>query len=958
MKKNIKLFITGLTLLLSINYLGAVPADPTPRTITQPDGKTLTIRLRGDEFHHYYATLDGYPLITNNKGYMTYATKATDGTFTSTNVVASEISARSLSELTFLKTLKIETITAGAKIRSKVAASDSTQGRQKAYPLTGTPKSLVILVNFSDKSFVTATPQTAFTNLLNQTGYSTNGGTGSAKDYFRDNSMGNFNPQFDVYGPYTLSNPISYYGANDANGNDTNPQQLVIDACSLAYSNGVNFSTYDTDKDGILDNVFIYYAGYNEAEKGSSTTIWPHRWSLNNYSTKFNGVAVYGYACTSELKGSSGSNMCGIGTFCHEFGHVLGLDDLYNTDNSDAYTVSYWDIMDAGPYLNSGRTPPAYSAYERYIMKWLTPTDLQVGGNYTLDTLTTANKAYLVSNMSNRAQYTANSSTYPEYFILENRQNKGWDKYLPGHGLLATHIYYNANNWYNNSPNNTSSAMDVDIIEADSIGSDGTMSADTYPGTRGFTTLIPQTRSGSALNKKLTQIKETNGIISFIYQDGSNNPTLYNNGALTDFTTDRGTMSANQAISVSGSKLTSNLNIALKKGSQYQIKKSTDTTWGTSISLIPSSGTVAETQVDIRFTPTYICYPKAIYDTLIVSSNGASSSQSYLKGWPLRPVYISAPVATEASDTTIYSFNANWKVVEDSIGNPASGYYLTVFNTSSGSSVIKQGFNNGLTAPEGWIINASAISTSSVYSGDSVPAIQFKNNGEYIQTERYMMPATSLTFYCRSLSGTGSLKLEAWNGQQFVNAGTVDINTSTYTTSSFTFGESLNYTQFRLSFIKTSGYVFIDDMKIGFNQKTEYNFSNKWIDGLSYKNGNMVSVPIDGLVANRDYYYVLKSSDKTLYYENISPFSNTIHVSTLDKLAGDKKLIVFAQSDGTLTILSPEMSNQIYIYNTLGQIQQIVTPTSSKVVVSNLVPNQVYIIKNGALIAKVFVYKK
>ena len=120
----------------------------------------------------------------------------------------------------------------------------------------------------------------------------------------------------------------------------------------------------------------------------------------------------------------------------------------------------------------------------------------------------------------------------------------------------------------------------------------------------------------------------------------------------------------------------------------------------------------------------------------------------------------------------------------------------------------------------------------------------------------------------------------------------------------------------------------------------------------------MVSVPIDGLVANRDYYYVLKSSDKTLYYENISPFSNTIHVSTLDKLAGDKKLIVFAQSDGTLTILSPEMSNQIYIYNTLGQIQQIVTPTSSKVVVSNLVPNQVYIIKNGALIAKVFVYKK
>ena len=102
---------------------------------------------------------------------------------------------------------------------------------------------------------------------------------------------------------------MSYYGGNDSDGNDKNPRQMVIDACTQAFNNGVDFAQYDTDNDGYVDNVFIYYAGYNEAEGASANTVWPHRWTLANANTTFNGKIVYDYACTSELKGKSGTNM-------------------------------------------------------------------------------------------------------------------------------------------------------------------------------------------------------------------------------------------------------------------------------------------------------------------------------------------------------------------------------------------------------------------------------------------------------------------------------------------------------------------------------------------------------------------------------------------------------------------------------------------------------------------------
>lgn len=504
----------------------AVKATPFPITITQTDGSQLTIRLHGDEFYNYTTTVDGYLIIPDEKGIMTYA-KIDNGSVVSTNFRVSELNQRSSDEINFVSQLipNQDMIDFQMKSRAMRLKGQILNSKpQKVYPLIGSPKALVILVNFSDVQFATADSLTAFSNLLNQNGYSANGGTGSAKDYFHDASAGVFNPQFDVFGPVTLDNTMAYYGANDGSGNDVNPRQLIIDACNKASLAGLNFSQYDTDNDGFVDNVFVYYTGYNEAEGGSKNSIWPHKWRLSNYNTKLNGKIIYNYACTSELRGNSGTNMCGIGTFCHEFGHVLGLDDYYVTSGTDHHALSSWNVMDYGLYLNSGCTPPTYCAYDRYFLKWLTPIQLTDSGSYTLDTLASSNKAYLISQTPNRTQSLANNVSSPEFFTFENRQKKGWDAYLSGHGMIIYHINYNATTWASNGPNNDVNAMGVDIVEADGLVSladnsnDPTLGGDPYPGTSNVTTkkLNYKINATNAFaSHTISNITETNGIIKF-----------------------------------------------------------------------------------------------------------------------------------------------------------------------------------------------------------------------------------------------------------------------------------------------------------------------------------------------------------------------------------------------------------------------------------------------------------
>lgn len=529
-KKGSLLAIYSFFIQLVLLPVFAVKAYPNPIVITQPDGTKLTVQLHGDEFHHFHTTEDNYLIKRTARGYFNYATINAQGKTVETNYKAQNVNKRTASDIQFLKSINKATVLQrrqNAQARTNIFRSQSQP--QKAFPLNGSPRSLVILVNFSDTAFVTATPQAAYTNLLNQDSYSTNGGTGSARDYFMASSYGKFAPNFDVVGPFTLPNTMAFYGSNDASGNDVNPVQMVIDACAAA-NTSVDFTQYDTDNNGIIDNVFIYYAGHNEAEHGSVNSIWPHRWfvthSINNpgglADITFDGKLLMDYACTSELRGNTGSNMCGIGTFCHEFGHVLGLPDYYDTYGLQKNTLNYWSIMDVGAYSNFGRTPPTYSAYDRFYLGYFTPEQVSSTSNLTLlpiyqgktQPANTTNQAFLFSETNHNLNGASPSPT--EFFVVEYRKKTGWDSYLPAEGMCVWHIDYNSNDWIDNVPNNytgttqtLSSHMRVYLVPPTGAG--------TTPPTTSFTTgsFSPITWTGININRTLSNISKTANNVTF-----------------------------------------------------------------------------------------------------------------------------------------------------------------------------------------------------------------------------------------------------------------------------------------------------------------------------------------------------------------------------------------------------------------------------------------------------------
>ncbi|MBR4775322.1 MAG: M6 family metalloprotease domain-containing protein [Bacteroidales bacterium] len=396
-------FIAILAALCCSLQLFAVPAYKGLIRHTQPDGSTIMIRMHGDEFCHWVTDASGKLLEMDADGYYRPASPSA---------------------------VKVRRF-AGQDKRSRLNAARRAAPRGVA---SGEKHFLVVLLSFSNKSFSISNPQTAFSNLMNQTGYSANGGTGSVKDFYYDNSHHTFTPVFDVVGPYQVSNTTSYYAGSSGTAN---AEIAFYEACQQANSD-VDFSDYDLDGDGEVDMIFFYYAGYNWAE-GVANTIWPHQYTFqatDYYNQKFDGKKLGSYACTSELKGASGTNMCGIGTACHEFGHAMGLPDFYDTDYEEYNGLSAgmfsFSTMDSGSYNNEGRTPPFFTIEERIMLGWLNEADafrtFDTSGNYTL------------TSVDNNIAYKTPTDQNGEYFVYECRGANGWDAGLPAHGLIVTHV--------------------------------------------------------------------------------------------------------------------------------------------------------------------------------------------------------------------------------------------------------------------------------------------------------------------------------------------------------------------------------------------------------------------------------------------------------------------------------------------------------------------------------------
>ena len=471
----------------------AVPARRGEIVKTQPDGTQIVVYQHGDEHFHW---------MTNEKG--EWLKMDVDGFYRVTEALSAE------------------------QIEAKRMAAPS-RAAQAATPLNIAPRGLVILVNFQDVAFETdkAEMDSMLTgkNYTRDYSYFYRGkkqsitSKGSAWQYFYDSSNGHYDPQFDVIGPVTVSKNMEYYGKNNPSTQfDAAPWTMVEEACQLV-DDSVDFKQYDNDHDGYVDFVYVIYAGYGEADGGDKNTIWPHSyWLLTaGITLKVDGKCVDLYACGNEMDSRTNYHT-GIGTFCHEFSHVLGLPDLYETTGYGTYkTIGAWSILDYGPYNNDGNTPPAYSAYEQFFMGWLMPRLIVDAENVELEELQASNSALLIST-TDQHNLIGNDPKPTTFYLLENRQQVGWDEYLPGHGLMLTKVQYDYNKWTNNTVNNSSNRMGVDLIEAD--GKKPSSSSNGYTGKAGDLFPAGATEYLGITNHSIEDVSEQDGIIYFKYRGG------------------------------------------------------------------------------------------------------------------------------------------------------------------------------------------------------------------------------------------------------------------------------------------------------------------------------------------------------------------------------------------------------------------------------------------------------
>ena len=902
-----KILLSSMLLVLSLS-LWAVTATPYPFEVILPNGQTMTVRLVGDEYHAYYTTLDGTPLRCMDNGY-----------FVEDHTVKEEFP-------------QIASVRRSAAIRSRANAT--------TFPLQGSPKSLVLLVGFKDLPF--AQKNEDFNALLNESGYAYNNATGSCRDYFIAASDSIFQPQFDVYGPFTLSENMEYYGKEEGDSHDRNPYQMIIEACQLAADSGVDFDEYDTDNDGVLDNVFVYYAGHNQAEGASSNTIWPHQSNVSWKDVRVDGKLLAAYACTSEYSGNGGTRRASIGTFCHEFGHVLGLPDLYDTDYK-YYTVSNWSIMCSGNYNNNGRTPPTYSAYERFYLGWLKPQQLLEKGQYFLQPLQTYNSAYLIADGIHNL--LGSSPSPKEFFLLEYRTKTGWDAYLPGQGMLVWHIDYSAAAWAENTPNNGPNFLRIHMEEANGItwkernNSESGKASDPYPGTQNVRTFIPKLHDGTILSgQNIFDIADDGNMISFIYQSIGNVKMSVDKSELNLTTTVSDTKKIEdwepQSLNLSVQELTSDTIVFTTKGSFYvyvgdAYPKRTSSEWKRTLEYEVTEEGISVHTIWVSYIPNKQSCDE-VTGSLNISTLGATVPVT-LTGRAPRPTYITTPDIQPASKITPYSFQLAWKPIDDAVL-----YYVTLYQAGEGEATFTQGFEqfNSFDAikEQGWESNINRTTTSA--KADGSKALYLKNTGEYITTEEYMAPLQSISFWVNAFSSdaatTGYINVEAWNGAEWMALPEyrVEILSSMKKkTLTVNFGEDTQYTRVRLTYTDNGGSgIALDAFEATCARNLIYIYRGKELSiDATLTDIDLFTYEITGLSAGATYYCAVQSSDITKgCEEHISPLSEPIEIKTIEVQEGkegENQLPIAIDEETKTPIIylsNPTLGSVLNVYNGSG----------------------------------------
>lgn len=477
----LKLLIPAVALALP-GLMLARPAKNGVIEFRNPDGTVALIQLHGDENFSYATDQAGERILElNDKGF--WAPAIRNGR--QMTVSAGDAKLLRAEFETGLTEARLE---AGVRNETRMAAIDK-EGRSLFPTIGDNVHSPVVLLEYPDAPFTVPNTVETFTRMLNEEGFSDYNAKGSARDYYMASSNHKFRPIFDVYGPIRLEHGYQWYSGIEDDGSQADLigagknarfGVAIKEACEELKRQGVDFSKYDYDGDGEIDNVFFFYSGYGQADSGKPGTIWPHQGEFRRYTyappyglsldpISFGNVSLGPYACSNELNyqvpdGWEQPYLDGIGAFCHEFGHVLGLPDFYDTDEGRyTKTPGYWSVMDRGSYNNNSTQPPLFSTYEQWVCRWMEFTDPEEGEHYTLPQLVDENRQSIrlrVRKNSPNVQYTS------EFFILENRGRTDWDETVPEEGMVVWRVNFIASKWNTNTVN-TGGTPCVEVLGAD-----------------------------------------------------------------------------------------------------------------------------------------------------------------------------------------------------------------------------------------------------------------------------------------------------------------------------------------------------------------------------------------------------------------------------------------------------------------------------------------------------------
>ena len=813
-----KIIILSLLVVCFVQTTFAIPAYPKPLKVKQADGSWLTIQMRGDEHGHYVLTSDGIPLVFNARQENYEYADWKDGKVQASGIKAVEASERTAKVKAFVESLdksailesfkrarlqQLQQTLSSRRNASLKAGSNPQKEKLNNFPTIGEVHSLVILVQFADTKFSTvgSDAHQFFNNMLNEPGFTySNGANGSARDFYLNSSNGRFQPQFDVIGPVTLPEKYSYYGANQGSSVD-NParlEQFVREACTLA-DPLVDFSQYDHNQDGYIDNIYFFYAGKGEADSGDGNAIWPHSAyysdmakdaGLSETSLKLDGIEVGNYTCSNEINGTLITPQpAGIGTFVHEFGHVLGLADHYDVNyGMTTFAPGSFDTMAQASYNNNGNTPAAFSAYERACLGWLDLTVLKNGVDSlnVLPDLNDSNKAYVVP---------VRGTNDEEYFIMENRQKKGWDAFIPGHGMLLWHIDYDAKAWEKNELNITGTHQRVDIVEADNKLTDNTRAGDPFPGTSNVTQCNLTSWAGGKV-MSLDDIEEKDGIINLML--GGLNLKLNTPDV-------KVTEVQDSSIVVGWTDVPVAKRYVLNISSVVNGKKESLPLYNNKVY------TAAQPSLHVEGLS-----PETTYEITLQANRGSYSSDVYTQQFTTAAIPFSKYYVTDVKATAVgkTGFTASWKGME-----AADDYVVTLHKLVYATEATQKGYDfskelDGM--PSLWETNGNLSMNN---YGEESPCLRLNKIDTYLKMASAGNRISSVKFFAKSSSSTkATLAVEAYQNGEWKQIATLQGGADMASGDTYSYDLPELADSVRLNVIqRTSGAFYIDDVLLGCN---------------------------------------------------------------------------------------------------------------------------------------------